>query len=182
VSFRAVETNGARGARGASMASNLPETIPADFMAAIAWLDSRESLGVEEMKLMVLLEMSGEPLYEKLASLAPEGEARELLLQNGREEMAHAHRVKKAIEITTGEPFEMPSLDDNPYAVAPPFTELSAELLAGISAGEKDGDAGYQKWADREPNPEIAELLRQNGREETRHGERVERVAQILAG
>jgi len=163
------------------MASNLPETIPADFAAALAHLQSVERLGLDEMKLMVLLETSGEPLYEKLASLAPEGEARELLLKNGREETAHAHRLKRAIEISTGEAFEIPALDENPYATPPPFPALSPELLVGIEAGERNGDAGYQGWADREPNAEIAELLRQNGREETRHGERVARVAEILA-
>jgi len=164
------------------MANNLPETIPADFLAALAHLDTQEKLGVEEMKLMVLLETAGEPLYQKLASLAPDGEATELLLTNGREETAHAHRLKRAIEIATGESYAVPSLDQNPYAEAPPFTELSPELLAGLIAGETNGDAGYQKWADHEPNAEIAALLRQNGREETRHGERVARVVELLAG
>jgi rubrerythrin len=162
------------------MANNLPDAMPADFMAALAHLDTKDRLGLDEMKLLVLLETSGEPLYQKLASLAPEGEATELLLTNGREEIAHAQRLKRAIEISTGEPFEVPSLDENPYAEPPPFTELTPELLAGFVAGETNGDAGYQKWADHEPNPEIAELLRQNGREETRHGERVARVAKIL--
>lgn len=162
------------------MANNLPEPIPADFMAALAHLDACDQLGVNEMKLMVLLEISGEPLYQKLASLAPEGEATELLLKNGREETAHAHRLKRAIEILTGESFEMPSLDENPYAEPPAFSELTPELLAGVVAGEDNGNAGYQKWADRESNPEIAELLRQNGREETRHGERVAQVAKIM--
>jgi len=159
------------------VASNLPKTIPPDFMAALAHLDTIDRLGVNEMKLLVLLEISGESLYQKLASLAPQGEATELLLTNGREEVAHAHRLKRAIEISTGEPFEVPSLDENPYAEPPSFTELTPELLAGFVACEKNGDAGYQKWADNEPNAEIAELLRQNGREETRHGERVSRVA-----
>ena len=92
------------------MASNLPETIPADFMLALALLNTKDCLGIDEMKLMILLEVSGEPLYQKLASLAPEGEATELLLTNGREEVAHAHRLKRAIEISTGESFEVPSL------------------------------------------------------------------------
>jgi rubrerythrin len=160
----------------------MPDTIPADFMAALAHLDTKEKLGIDEMKLMVLLETSGEPLYQKLASLAPDGEARDLLLTNGREETAHAHRLKRAIEIATGDPYEIPSLDENPYAEPPPLTELTPELLAGFVAGENNGDAGYQKWADGEANPEIAELLRQNGREERRHGERVARVAELLAG
>ena len=46
-------------------------------------------------------------------------------------------------------------------------------MLPGIVQGEQAGDAGYQKWADAEPDPEVARLLRLNGREETLHGERV---------
>lgn len=162
------------------MPSNMPETVPPDFMAALAHLETMDKLGLDEMKLMVLLEMSGEPLYEKLASLAPPGEATDLLLKNAVEERAHAHRLKRAIEIATRETFTIPSLAENPYAEPPAFTELTQELLAGFVAGEKNGDAGYQRWADNEPNPEIAKLLRQNGREETVHGERVARVAKII--
>lgn len=53
---------------------------------------------------MILLETSGAPPYQKLASLALEGEATDLLLKNGREEAAHAHRLLRAIEISTGDP------------------------------------------------------------------------------
>lgn len=164
------------------MNASLPADVPADFNAALSVLMGKQRLEVEDLKLMVLLETAGEPLYQKLASLAPEGEARELLLRNGREETAHAHRLKKAIEILTGEPYALPALQDNPYATPPPIPALTPEILAGIEAGEKDGDAGYQQYADHEQNPEVAELLRQNGREETRHGERVARVAALLAG
>ena len=45
---------------------------------------------------------------------------------------------------------------------------------------EIDGDAGYQRWADRESDPEVARLLRLNGREETIHGERVSQALEIL--
>ena len=45
---------------------------------------------------------------------------------------------------------------------------------------EMDGDAGYQHWADKESDPEIARLLRLNGREETKHGERVAQALSIL--
>jgi hypothetical protein len=42
------------------------------------------------------------------------------------------------------------------------------------------GDAGYQGWADHEPDPQVARLLRLNGREETLHGERVTQAIAIL--
>ena len=48
--------------------------------------------------------------------------------------------------------------------------------MAALMQGEADGDLVYQVWADAESDPKVAELLRQNGREETRHGERVEQV------
>jgi len=158
----------------------LPAQLPADFGAALVQIGQTEHFGVEEMKLLILLEMAGEPLYGKLAELAPNEESRELLLKNGREETAHAHRLKKAIEILTGADFEIPPMSANPYASAPPFTELSRELLEGLAAGEQKGGQDYERMAAAEPNAEVAELLRQNGREETTHGERVSAVIGLL--
>jgi len=43
---------------------------------------------------------------------------------------------------------------------------------------EYSGDASYRRHADAEPNDEVAELLRQNGRQETHYGEW---VAQVIA-
>lgn len=161
---------------------SLPDELPADFAAALASLGAAERIGVEEMKLLILLETAGEPLYEKLADLAPDDEARLLFLKNGREETAHAHRLGKAIEILTGEAFEMPPLSENPYASAPPLSELSVGVLSGLVEGENRGGEDYQRMADAESNLEVAELLRQNGREEHVHGERVQRVIEILEG
>ena len=158
----------------------LPAELPKDFAAAITQLGAAERVGVEEMKLLVLLEMAGEPLYAKLAELVSDEEARLLLLKNGREETAHAHRVKKAIEILTGEEFEIPPREANPYASAPPLTEISPELLEGVVEGERRGGLDYARMADDESNAEVAELLRQNGREEIQHGERVAQVIEIL--
>jgi len=159
----------------------LPAQLPADFNTAIQTLFGKQKLDVEDMKLMILLETAGEPLYAKLAELAPNAEAAELLRQNGREETAHAHRLKKAIEIQTGAAYEIPPLSENPYAEPPAIAALSKELLEGVVQGEIGGDAVYQQYAKAESNPKIAELLLQNGREETRHGQRVARVIEILA-
>ena len=158
----------------------LPADLPADFNEAITLLFGKQQLAVEDMKLMILLETAGEPLYAKLAELAPNEEAAELLRRNGREETAHAHRLKKAIEIHTGQDFEIPPLSENPYAEAPPFEALSVELLEGVRQGEFGGDAVYQQYAKAEKNEAVRELLLQNGREETKHGERVGRVIEIL--
>ena len=162
--------------------SNLPADLPADFGAAFAKLIALSKLGVEDMKLMVLLEMAGEPLYEGFAAGVESEEAQTLLRQNGREEKAHAQRLKNAIEILTGEPYEIPSPDDNPYTKLPALGEVTAETLRGLSQGEFAGDSLYQRYADNEENAEVAELLRQNGHEEARHGKRVEQVIALLGG
>ncbi len=162
--------------------SGMPAHLPPDFFSAIALLNSRQRLDVEDMKLMVLLETAGEPLYAKLAELVGDARAADLLRQNGREETAHAHRLKKAIEILTGAPFEIPPLSVNPYATPPELGPLSPELFAALRQGESDGDASYCRYAAAEANPEVAALLRQNGREESRHGERVGQVIELLAG
>lgn len=160
--------------------SSLPDNLPADFAAAFAHLSACKKLSVDDMKLMALLETAGEPLYMRMAEMAPSGEAAELLRTNGREETAHAHRLKRAIELLTGEPYALPPMAENPYAEPPPLPALSREMLTGVMGAEDGGNAMYQGYADHEPNAEVAELLRQNGREETRHGERVARVIEIL--
>jgi rubrerythrin len=160
--------------------ASLPENLPADFAAAFAHLTACEKLSVDDMKLMILLETAGEPLYMRMAELAPNEQAAELLRKNGREETAHAHRLKRAIEIVTGEPYEIPAMSENPYAEPPALPPLSREMLEGVVGADNGGDAMYQSYAAHESNPEVAELLRQNGREETRHGERVAQVIELL--
>jgi rubrerythrin len=58
--------------------------------------------------------------------------------------------------------------------------EISLDVLPQIVAAEIQGDAGYQAWAEREPDEEVAKLLRLNGREETGHAKRVEDAIAIL--
>jgi rubrerythrin len=50
-----------------------------------------------------------------------------------------------------------------------------------VVKGELNGDAGYQKWADAETDEEVVRLLRLNGREETIHANRAQRVFDILS-
>jgi len=162
--------------------SNLPADLPSDFGAAFGRLLALDKLGVEDMKLMILLETAGEPLYFGLAEGVASEEARNLLRQNGREETAHAHRLKKAIEILTGEPYTIPTLDENLYGKPPAMGPVTPELLRGLIQAEFGGDKLYQTYAANEPNPEVAALLLQNGREETRHGQRVEQAIALLGG
>lgn len=162
--------------------SNLPSDLPSDFGSAFGRLLGLTRLGVEDMKLMILLETAGEPLYFGLAEAVSSEEARTLLRQNGREETAHAHRLKKAIEILTGQPYTIPSLDENPYGKPPAMGPVTPEMLRGLVQAELGGDKLYQTYAANEPNAEVRELLLQNGREETRHGERVEKVIGLIGG
>ncbi|MBW2726348.1 MAG: ferritin-like domain-containing protein [Deltaproteobacteria bacterium] len=162
--------------------SNLPADLPGDFGSAFAKLSALSKLEVEDMKLMILLESAGEVLYAGLADGVEPEQAKTLLRQNGREETAHANRLKKAIEILTGESYEIPSLDENPYGDPPPMGEVTVELLRGLVQAEFGGDSLYQGYADNEENADVAELLRRNGREETRHGQRVEQVIELLGG
>jgi rubrerythrin len=152
-----------------------------DFFAAVGALAAIEQLDVEALRLLYRVEMSGEDFYNLLADRIGDPRAADLLRRNAREERGHAERVRRVLGIKLGQPYEPTAEDQARYVVPLPET-ISAELLPLIVQGELDGDAGYQRWADRESDPEAQRLLRLNGREETTHGERVKEVIGILAG
>ena len=160
----------------------LPPEYPRDPFEAFAFLKSRETLQDEDFRVIALVESYGELFYQILARGLPNDEARNLLARNAAEERGHAHRMLKALRLRTGEVFELPPIEENPFhALAPAEIPYSDELVGLLQQGEIDGDLSYQKWADGEPNPEIAQLLRQNGAEELRHCERVKQVCALLA-
>ena len=82
--------------------SDLPADLPADFGTAFAKLTALSKLEVDDMKLMILLETAGEPLYAALADGVEPAEAKTLLQQNGREETRHGKRVEQVIELLGG--------------------------------------------------------------------------------
>ena len=153
---------------------------PADFFAAVAALGAVERLDVDALRLLYRVECSGEDFYNLLADRIGDARAAELLRRNAREERGHAERVRRVLGIKLGSGYEPTGDDQARYAVPLPET-ISPELLPLIVQGELDGDAGYQRWADRESDPEAQRLLRLNGREETTHGERVREVIALLA-
>ena len=59
--------------------------------------------------------------------------------------------------------------------------QIDAKMFLGIVKGELGGDAGYQRWADNETDPEVQKLLRLNGREETIHAGRAQQVYDLLS-
>ena len=150
-----------------------------DFFSAAAAVGATRVLDVDAMRLLFRVECAGEAFYNGLADRISHPGAADLLRRNGREERGHAERLRRAIGIKLGQPFE-PSADDlAPYAIPLP-DDISPELLSIIVTAERNGDTGYQQWADRETDPEVQRLLRLNGREETTHGERVTEVLTLL--
>jgi rubrerythrin len=150
-----------------------------DFASAAQALANVEQLDVAAMELLYTLECSGEDFYNLLAERIGNPEAAELFRRNGREEFGHARRIARAIGIKLGCDYEPSAEMQERYPVHLPAT-IDAAMLPGIVAGEQAGDAGYQAWADHEPDPDVARLLRLNGREETLHGERVTQAIAIL--
>jgi rubrerythrin len=150
-----------------------------NFYEANTVLFSKERLEVEDLELMYRLEMSGEEFYYRLAGLVGNDEAASLLRKNGVEEKAHARRIAKALSIKLGRDWE-PTAEQAELMDIPLPEKLDAKLFLGVVKGELGGDAGYQRWADNESDPEVQRLLRLNGREETIHAERAQQVYELL--
>lgn len=159
----------------------LPQGYPTEPFAALDHLKSHATLSIEDMQVLALIETYGEVFYEVMARGVDDAEAQALLLRNAAEERGHAHRLLKAIRLKGGS-FELPDNAQNPFN---PFgldhVPASGEVLDLLQQAEVDGDLQYQTWADAEPNAEVAALLRLNGREETRHFERVAEVRKRLS-
>jgi hypothetical protein len=128
---------------------------------------------------MYRLELAGETFYEKLAAGVDNEEAAALLRKNGREERGHAERIRRAIGHKLGRDYQPEGDDLVPLAVELPDA-VPVEIFPAIVEGEIGGDACYQRWADQEPDEAVADLLRKNGREETKHGERVTAAYELL--
>ena len=149
-----------------------------DFFQATAQLFSVTHLDVPAMELLYRVEMSGDAFYQQLADKMTNENVAELLRRNGREETGHARRIRKAIDLKQPGYVEPAELSE-PFVVSLPDT-IDARLFEAIVSAEIQGDAGYQAWADNEPDPEIKTLLMRNGREETIHGARVREAIALL--
>jgi len=158
--------------------NKLPKFIPASSGEAFRHINAVTSPTIDDLKLMVYLEASGEVGYGNLAVNASDAVAK-LLNANGREEVAHAHRVAKAIGILYGEEFAVPAPSENPYAKVSGVSVTRA-ILEGLVKAENNGKTLYDTWADNTPNAEAAELFRQNGIEEARHGARAQEAMGLL--
>lgn len=150
-----------------------------DYFSAAAALAQATTLDVPELELMYRLEMSGDDFYQALADRVGNDDAAELLRRNGREEAGHAKRIQRALSIKLGREWQ-PSPETAAPLTIPLPDAIGPELFPVIVQAEIDGDAGYQRWAELEPDPEVARLLRLNGREETIHAERADQALAIL--
>ncbi|MES2494208.1 MAG: ferritin family protein [Pseudomonadota bacterium] len=163
---------------------DLPEGAPPTIRDAFAHIGTVTSPTVLDLKVMVLVEAASQELYRASAGTTDHPQVIELLHANAREEFVHAQRASKAISILSGENFPAPDAADNPYLTDGvfPIVELTPEALRKLAETEFGGEVFYGVWADNVGNPEAAQLLRQNGKEETDHGNRLLQAAELLGG
>jgi rubrerythrin len=141
-------------------------------------LSALDRLDVDALRSLFTIELGGEDFYHQLADKVDNPEAADLLRRNGREEAAHARRAARAVALKLGGEFEpTPDMLELRNVRLP---ENIAEFLPSLAQGEREGDALYQRWADNEPDPAVARLLRLSGREETMHAGRVEQAMSLL--
>ncbi|HEY1707754.1 MAG TPA: ferritin-like domain-containing protein [Rhizomicrobium sp.] len=159
--------------------STKPAYMPESAGDAFKHINAVTAPTIDDLKLMVYLEASGQVGYGELAASAPNEAISKLLAANGREEIAHAHRVAKAIKLLSGEDFPVPEPADNPYA-RPSGRKCDRAILEYLVSAEFFGDTLYQTWADNTGNAEAAALLRQNGVEETKHGKRAQEALGLM--
>ena len=163
------------------MTQSIPAGAPATIGEAFAHINSVSAPTLDDLKVMVLLEAAGLELYRGMTPGTDNPEVAAILEHNGREEMAHAHRVAKAIKAISGEDFPPPEPADNPYLAEPfPAMPITAEALRGLSQGEFGGEVLYERWAANCDNAEAARLFRLNGGEERDHGDRLMEAAALL--
>ncbi|HEX4506510.1 MAG TPA: ferritin family protein [Alphaproteobacteria bacterium] len=158
----------------------LSQNMPKTAAEAGAYIFTVTKPTLDDLKVMVLLEASGQGFYAALAEAAPNEEVRALLAKNGQEEMGHAHRVARVIKQLFGEDFAVPGPEENPYYMKPAGFAVTGEMLDGITQGETAGEALYDGWATYLGDAEAARQLRQNGKEERGHGERAQQAKALL--
>jgi rubrerythrin len=160
----------------------IPEGAPQTLGEAFAHIGQVTAPTVRDLKIMVLLEAAGQTLYEKSAEGTDHDGVKALLIENGAEEMKHAHRVSAAIKAMTGEDFSPPDAASNPYLTGHiPVAALTPEGLRKTADTEFAGELLYEGWAANLDHAEAAALLRLNAKEETDHGNRLLKAAALLA-
>jgi rubrerythrin len=158
----------------------LPAHLPQTVDDAAAHIYTVTTPSADDLKVMVFLEAAGQGYYGAFAEAAPSDEIRAIFNRNGQEEVGHAHRVSRALKLLYDEDFAVPEPGDNPYYAWPKDVVLSKDMINGIAQQELAGDTLYHLWASNLGHEEAGRLLRQNGKEEKGHGERMQRAAGML--
>ena len=165
------------------MAIQLPTGAPQTLSEAFGYISGLTAPTLDDLKMMVLVEAAGQELYFDMSAGSDNPAVVALLEHNGREELAHSHRISKAILAISGESYPPPEASDNPYLDGPmPKVPLTVEGLHGLAQGEFSGEQMYETWAASTPNEEAARLFRLNGKEEADHGNRLLEAAGLLGG
>jgi hypothetical protein len=165
------------------MPVELPAGAPVSIVEAFAPINAVSAPAIGELKVMVLLEAAGQELYRNIATGTDHTGVIAILEHNGREELAHGHRVAKAIRALSGENYLPPAAVDDPYLAGQiPTAPITAEGQRGLAQGEFAGEAPYEKWAANIGNEEAAKLFCQNGKEVVEHGHRLFEAAALLEG
>jgi rubrerythrin len=135
----------------------------------------------DDLKVLMYLEAAGKSAYDAMSRGTSSDAVRKIFDQNGREEVGHAARLKKVIKLVSGEDVVVPKDSDNPFCmksdVVSPVTKESIDMIVG---GEQAGGDFYDRWAANYTDAEIVRLLKQNGDEERRHGDRLRDAAKLL--
>jgi rubrerythrin len=158
-----------------------PANAPKDLYEAFAYIGSVTRPTIDDLKLMVILEAAGKVMYDEFAAGAVDPKIRALLSDSGRDELAHAWRVSRAIGKLTGTDYSVPAPEENPYLAGWVKPDLTLELMNSLAETEFEGEALYERWAESCENAEASQLFRQNGREEASHGHRLKEVSELLA-
>lgn len=159
----------------------LPPNAPTNLYEAFAYIGSVRQPTLDDLKLMLLLEAAGKVMYDDLAADAVDSDVRQWLIESGEDEYLHAQRLAKVLTLLTNERHSVPGSEENPYLVGWEKPRLSAALVENLANAEAGGEELYEGWARSCPNPDAAKLLRENGREETDHSERMRLISQRLA-
>ena len=163
------------------MTLDLPPGAPTNAAEAFAYLDRlHNGATVDDLKILALVEVMGLPLYEAMAEQTDNAEAKALLLRSGQDELTHGRRVAEAIELLTGKPFPLPTVEEHPFYAPMAMGPITKAQLEGIIAGEVNGGAMYQSVADSFDNEAARMLFAQNGAEELMHAERLKEVSRLL--
>src|SRR6202042_2353470 len=121
-------------------------------------LGDMSRLDVDALASLYTIELGGGDFYNALAERARNPAAAALLRRNGREEAGHARRVGRAIAVKLGRDFDpTPEMLERRPVHLP--DGLDPATFPRLVEGELQGDLGYQRWADNEPDPHVERLL-----------------------